>query len=107
MRVASAHGHRRGGGQRLLFLGLSGHQAQLGRGAAKWRRMLSNSRRSDSYCDSKSSSGIPGALNIVNEYALLSSPSGITRVGNRASSSSAGPAYMSMTPLAASASIET
>jgi len=105
--AVSATGRPAPGGRPLIPpLSLSGHREQLTRGAAKWRRMLSNSRSSDWYCDSNSSSGIPGALNIVKEYALLSSPSAITRVGNRASWSSAGPAYMSMTPLAASASIE-
>src|SRR5690348_13306968 len=102
-------GHRAPGGaatRQLSPVGVAGHRAHLTCGAAKWRRMLSNSRHSDSYCDSNSSSGIPGALNIVNVYALLSSPSGTTRVGNRASSSLVGPAYISMTPLAASATIE-
>src|SRR5439155_20946907 len=87
----------------LPFLGRD-HRAQLAWSTAKRARMLSNSRRSDSYCDSNSSSGIPGALNIVNEYALFA-PSATTRVGKRASSPSLGPAYMSITPVFASASI--
>src|SRR5262249_14601555 len=47
--------------------GLSGHPVQPPLAAAEEARVLSDSPPSGSYCDSNSSSGIPGALNIVNE----------------------------------------
>src|SRR5919109_4053754 len=72
---------------------------------ANVRRMLSNSRRSASYCDVKSSSGMWGGWNIVNVYALRPRGSSTTRVGKSASASSVGPAYMSMTPVRGSASM--
>src|SRR4029453_5057662 len=48
--------------------------------AANWLRMLSNSRSNDWYWDSNSSSGMPGAWNIVKLKALVSSGRATTRV---------------------------
>ena len=53
--------------EHLCLLMPSDHREQLAVSAVKRARMLSNSRCSDWYCDSNSSSGMPGALNIVNE----------------------------------------
>lgn len=52
----------------LEFGGLcssSGPTAHPSADAAKMRSMFSNSRRSEAYCDSNSSSGMPGPWNMV------------------------------------------
>jgi hypothetical protein len=49
---------------------------------------------------------LPGPWNIVNVNALRSPGSSTTRVGKSASSSSLGPAGMSMTPVRVSASMQ-
>src|SRR2546429_2806079 len=73
--------------------------------AASSSSRFSNSRTSERYWLSKSSSLVSGPWNIVNVNALAAGPSGTTRVGKRASSSSAGPANMSITPVSGSDSI--
>src|SRR5207244_1108152 len=95
-RRRSRHSQQRQGG---------GDEAHCLDHAASSRSRFSNSRSSERYWLSKRSSGIPGPWNIVNVNALVATPSGTTRVGKRASSSSVGPASMSMTPVSGSASM--
>jgi hypothetical protein len=66
---------------------------------------LANSRWSDSYWASKSSSGISALWNIVKLNAVPPPGSGTTRVGKTAIWSFVGPANMSMTPVSSSASM--